>query len=347
MRVILALMLLFPVVLCGCGPAKPRVVLYCAQDQEFAEEVLAQFESRSGIHVDVKFDTEADKSVSLFLELVKEKDRPRCDVFWNNEILSTLRLQQQKMLDPYASSSAEPYSASARDTDHFWHAFAGRARILIVNAKLLAKDSQPQSILDLTDPRYRDRVVMARPQFGTSATQAACLFEVLGTEKAEDYYRALKSNGVQIAPGNKQVAEWVGKGVTPRGQTVAVGITDTDDAMDEIRAGHPVTIIYPDRKAPATSRLGTLFIPNTLSIIRGGPNAEGARKLVDYLLSPEVEKKLAESESCQFPLNPQVNAKLPPEIETPGTVKEMQVDFAKAAELWGTVQTFLAKEFER
>jgi iron(III) transport system substrate-binding protein len=347
MRVILSLLLLCPVILCGCGPARQRVVLYCAQDQEFAEGVLGEFERRSGIHVDVKFDTEADKSVSLFLELVKEKDRPRCDVFWNNEILSTLRLQQQKMLDPYDSPSAEPYPASARVTDHSWHAFAGRARVLIVNTKLLARESQPKSILDLTDPRYRDRVVMARPQFGTSATQAACLFEVLGQEKARDYYRALKANGVQIAPGNKQVAEWVGKGVTPRGQAVAVGITDTDDAMDEVRAGHPVAIVYADRAAPETSRLGTLFIPNTLAIIRGGPNAEGARKLVDYLLSPEVEKKLAESDACQFPLNPQVDARLPPEIETPKTVKAMQVDFARAAELWGTVQTFLANEFER
>src|SRR5436309_2565954 len=73
----------------------PRVVLYCAQDQDFAAEVLRRFQQRTDLRVTPKFDTESDKSVSLYTELVKDKTRPRCDVFWNNEILSTIRLQRQ------------------------------------------------------------------------------------------------------------------------------------------------------------------------------------------------------------------------------------------------------------
>src|SRR5437870_4391243 len=61
MRVIISLVLLFPVALCGCASSKPRVVLYCAQDQEFAEGVLGEFTRGTGFQVDVKFDTEADK----------------------------------------------------------------------------------------------------------------------------------------------------------------------------------------------------------------------------------------------------------------------------------------------
>ena len=97
---------------------------------------------------------------------------------------------------------------------------------------------------------------------------------------------------------------------------------------------------------PKGDRMGTLFIPNTLAIIRGSPNPDGARTLVDYLLSAEVEAKLAESESHQMPLNPEVHAELPEQIETPKTVKAMEVDFYKAADLWGEVQTFLIQEFE-
>ena len=52
----------------GCSESKPRVVLYCAQDQEFAEEILADFGKRTGIQVAPKFDTEADKSVSLYTD---------------------------------------------------------------------------------------------------------------------------------------------------------------------------------------------------------------------------------------------------------------------------------------
>src|SRR5262249_17848277 len=146
----------------------------------------------------------------------------------------------------------------------------------------------------------------------------------------------LKANEVQVAPGNKQVADWVADG------RAAVGLTDTDDALEAIKDNPHVAIIFPDRDG-----LGTLFIPNSVAILRGSPNPDGPRKLVDYLLSAEVEAKLAEGGSHQIPLNPGVKATLPPQMETPRTVKPMAVDFAKAADLWDDVQKFVAAEFER
>jgi iron(III) transport system substrate-binding protein len=324
----------------GCTRSEPRVVLYCAQDRDFAVPLFDDFRQQTGLPIVPKYDTEKDKSVSLYKELLVEKDRPRCDVFWNNEILCTILLQKQGLLEPYDSPSAQPYPAEAKAADHTWHAFATRARILIVNTKLVPEKERPKSLFDLTDPRWRERVVMAKPQFGTSATQAACLFQVLGEERAKKFYLDLKANGVQIAPGNKDVAVWVGQGRTPTGQPAAIGITDTDDAMEEVRDKHEVAIVYPDR-----DKLGTLFIPNTLAIMKGCPNPQGARRLVDYLLSADVEKRLAEGESVQVPLNPEVQAKLPRGMETPKTVKAMAVDFAKAAEMWENAQTFLRREF--
>ncbi len=331
--------------LTGCPKPAERVVLYSAQDQEFASGLLDDFKQRTGLAVAPKYDTEANKSVSLYVELVSEKGRPRCDVFWNNEILSTIRLHRQGLLEPYDSPAAKPYPASAKAADHAWHAFAARPRILIVNTKLVPEAQRPRSLLDLTDGCWRGKVVMARPQFGTSATQAACLFEALGPEKARAWYRGLKANGVQLAPGNKQVAEWVGRGRTPQGQPATVGITDPDDALAEVRAGNDVAILLPDRDAPAEGRMGTLFIPNTLAILKGCPNPAGARRLVDYLLSPEVEAKLAESDSHQVPLNPEVKAQLPKELEGAHTARHMQVDFGKAADLWDEAQKFVIAEF--
>jgi iron(III) transport system substrate-binding protein len=323
----------------GCGKSESRVTLYCAQDQEFAEAILADFTQRTGIKVDVKYDTEADKSVSLYAELAREKDRPRCDVHWNNEILSTIRLQRQGVLEPYASPSAASYPPTTRPRDRTWQAFAARARILIVNTKMVPEADRPRSILELTDPRWKGRIAIAKPLFGTSATQAACLFEVLGRNKAEDFYRGLQKNEVRVVPGNKQVAEGVGQG------QFAVGMTDTDDAIAEVEAGRRVVIIYPDGDRHIPGRMGTLFIPNTLALIRGSPNPEGGRKLIDFLLSAEIERKLADGASHQIPLNPSVVA--PKAIETPRTVKAMEVDFEKAADLWDDAQTFLRNQFAR
>ena len=322
----------------GCQGSQPRVVLYCAQDREFAVEILGEFTRQTGLTVAPKYDTEADKSVSLYREVVEEKNRPRCDVFWNNEILSTIRLQKQGILEPYAS---EPGKLYPRASDETWHAFAERARVLIVNTNLVSETERPRSLLELTEPRWKGRVTMARPQYGTSATQAACLFQVLGNEKAEAFYRGLKANGVQISPGNKQAAEWVGQGRTPAGQAVAVGITDTDDAMEEVRAGRGVAIVFPDQDG-----MGTLYIPNSVAIVKGSPNPEGARKLVDYLLNGEVETAL-EKAGWHFPIRRGHDETRAPAPELQAGGRHLKVDFGTAANLWDEVQQFLKVEFAR
>jgi iron(III) transport system substrate-binding protein len=335
------LSLLSAVLLTGCTSPRNRVVLYSAQDEEFANQILNEFTKQTGLPVDTKFDTEADKSVSLYAELIREKNHPRCDVHWNNEILGTIRLQHQGLLEPYDSPVARDYPTSAQPPDHTWHAFAERARVLLVNTQLVPEAKRPHSLLDLTAPEWKGRVAMAKPEFGTTATQAACLFEVLGPEKAKELYRGLQANGIHIEPGNKNVAEKVGQG------QYAVGMTDTDDAMGEVEAGRPVFIVFPDGDRPAGDRMGTLFIPNTVAVIRGSPDSEGARRLVDYLLSPEIEAQLAKGESHQIPMNPKVKAELPKEIRRPDSVKAMDVNFDKAADLWEEVQTFLRQEFAR
>ncbi len=336
---------LLPFALAGCTRSEPHVVLYCAQDREFAEPLFEEFHQKTGLVVAPKYDTEAKKTVGLLTELIGERHRPRCDVFWNNEPVGTVRLRLLDMLQPYESPSAAPYPADAKGPDHTWYAFANRARVLLVNTDLVPEKDRPQSLLDLTDPRWKGKLAMAVPLYGTTATQAACLFDVLGPEKAKEYYRGLKANALQLAPGNKDVAVWVGKGRSPTGGAVAVGVTDTDDAMAEVAAGRPVALLFPDHDAPKDGKMGTLFLPNTLAILKGCPNPEGARKLVDFLLSADVEKKLAESESHQIPLNPHVKATLPSALEPAKGAKPMRVNWDKAAERWEETQKFIATEF--
>ena len=313
----------------------PEVVVYTALDSEFSEPIFADFTAATGIAVRPKFDVESTKTVGLTEAIMAEQKRPRCDVFWNNEILNTLRLQKQGLLAAYHSPVAESYPAMYRSSQGFWHGFAARARVLIVNTDLLPVEGErPGSIRDLADPEWNARAGIAKPLFGTTATHAACLFAHWGDEEAKDFFRKIKSNRVKICSGNKQVALEVAAG------QLAFGLTDTDDAIIEVNKGRPVAIVYPDQDEDG---LGTLFIPNTLAIIAGGPNPQSARRLVDYLLSPEVEKKLAAGPSAQIPLNPEVDAEV--RVETPQTIKAMPVDFEAAAECWDTVYEFLREEF--
>ena len=326
--------LLLPLVAAGCSRADARVVLYCAQDKEFAEGLLAEFARDSGLAVVPKFDTEANKSVSLVIELEREAGRPRCDLHWNNEILGTIRLARTGVYEPYESPHAAGFPDWTRPADRLWQAFAARARVLIVNTNLVPEAERPRGLFDLVEPKWKGRVAIAKPEFGTTATHAVSLFAALGRDAAKDFFRRLRDNAVNIVAGNKQAATEVAAG------RFAVGITDTDDALIELRAGKPVAIVYPDRDG-----FGTLFIPNTLAVVKGGPNRDAARRLVDFLLRPETEVRLAEGGGFQVPLNPAASAQLPDGLLTPREVKPMAVDFARAADLWDETQTFLRQTF--
>ncbi|MFM7150245.1 MAG: extracellular solute-binding protein, partial [Gemmataceae bacterium] len=289
---------------------------------------------------------EANKSVGFVQLLLQEKNRPRCDVFWNNEIIGTLRLQKAGFLQPYDTESARAFPSHARAEDRTWTAFAARARVLLVNRDRVGDGPPPDSLADFANPKWKSQAVMAKPFFGTTATHLACLFQKLGAEKTGGFLKSMLDNGLQIAPGNKQVAEWVREGATPSGQPVAFGITDTDDAIIECRAHAHVSLVFPDQNANGMAPLGSLFIPNSLSIPRGCPNPDAALKLVDFLLSPETEKRLAEGPSAQIPLNPNVKASLPPEVKTPAQVQAMAVDWKTIVDSWEDCQR-LAKSLFR
>jgi iron(III) transport system substrate-binding protein len=220
-----------------------------------------------------------------------------------------------------------------RSARGLWYGFAARARVIVVNTNRVGPERRPKSVRDLTDPQWYEQCGIAKPLFGTTATHATCLFAAWGDDEAKDFLLGVKRNA-RIMSGNKQVAQAVG------GTTLAFGLTDTDDALIEIERGMPVEIVYPDQ---GEGQPGTLFIPNTLALIKGSPHPEEAEKLLDYLLSSDAERRLADGPSAQIPLRKGVPAS--PRVKTPGQVRAMEVDWSAAAGKWDTAAEFLTNEF--
>ena len=136
--------------LSGCWSSTNReVVVYTALDSEFSQPIFDDFTAATGITVRPKFDTESTKTVGLTEAILAERKRPRCDLFWNNEILHTLRLQRQGLLEAYDSPIGQYFPDEFHSPDGHWYGFAARARVLIVNTKLISESERPKSISDL------------------------------------------------------------------------------------------------------------------------------------------------------------------------------------------------------
>ena len=319
----------------GCTPdTRDTVVVYVAHDEMFARPILDAFEAESGLRVLVQYDTEASKTTGLVNRLVAERGRPRADVFWNNEVAQSIRLKREGVLEPYASPAAAEIPAAFRDPEDYWTGFAARARVIIYNADLV-KDP-PQSIQELANPEWKGRAAIANPLFGTTATHVSAWFAHWGDDRAQEFLASVKSNGVAIPPGNAAVRDLVARG------EFAWGLTDTDDAHGGVLDGFPVKWLLPDQD-PDGAGLGTLLIPNTVALVRGGPNPDAGRRLIDYLLRPETEAQLAASRSLQIPLRDSVSA--PDTVPHAGDIDTMTVSFDAIAGKIPAMMDYVQRDF--
>lgn len=299
-RIIVALVALsLALTLASCSIARlgrRSVVVYTSVDQVFSEPILQHFEDETGIEVLPVYDVEAAKTTGLVNRLIAEKDRPQADVFWSGEFAQTIALQDEGVLAPYASPEAADIPSVFVDPEYHWIGFAGRARVLLVNTDEVPPDRYPHSIDDLLDPAWpADRVGIAYPMFGTTATQAAALYADLGPEAARAYFQGLQDRGVRVVDGNSVVRDMVADG------QLAFGLTDTDDACSAVERGDPVVIVFPDQDE---GDLGTLVIPNTAALIAGGPHPDEGRAFIDYIVSVETEARLVEIGWSHVPLRP-------------------------------------------
>lgn len=299
----LAVLALAWAVIGGGDDAGERLVVYCAHDSVYAESVFNTFQERTGIAVDVVYDTEATKSVGLVERLLAEKNAPRCDVFWNNELLGTMDLKEAGVLESYKGPGYERIPVRFRDPDGCWTGFGSRLRVYIVNTENM--QATPAAVDAALAAEDISNVCIAKPNAGTTVTHFAVLWKDMGAKAVKAWHAERLERGLRVVDGNGQTKRFVAEGVCD------LGYTDTDDYFMAREQGSPVEAL-PVRLADGA----TICIPNTVGIIKGSRNLEAARELVDYLLSAECELNLANSLARQIPLGDVDEGKLPDEVRT-------------------------------
>lgn len=326
----LILSVLAALALLGCRAGRQNAVtVYVSEDQVFSEPILKDFERETGTRVNAVFDMEEAKSTGVMNRLLAEKGNPQADVYWANEPVRADVLRQQGISTPFRPANAKEISDQFKDPEGYWTGFSARARLMIVNKKAKTK---PGSILAYVDPVMKGRAVIANPLFGTTTAQMAALFTLWGDEKATRFLDGLKANQVKLSTGNGESADFVSSG------EFDFALVDSDDAVSRVRQGKPIEIVYPDQ---GEGELGVLVLPNAALLIRNGPNPESGKKLIEYLLSKETERKLAFADCAQIPLHAGVET--PKEIKPIGQIRTMKVNYAELGTKLQGIQPLLKK----
>jgi iron(III) transport system substrate-binding protein len=322
------------------------VTLYCGVDQDQSRPVADAFEKATGLKVSYQGETEASRSLGLPGRLAAEKDHPVADVFWANEVMNVVVLRDRGVLAPLPAGVAERFPPAWRDAKGSYVAFAARARVLLVNTKVLPDPAdRPASVDDLLSPRWGAAgrgVVVAKPLTGTTFTHAVALLardEAKGRAFWRGVAERVEKGEVKAVSGNGAVMQLV---KDPK-NGYAFGLTDTDDARVAVEEGAPVEVVFPDQ---AEGRPGTCTIPNAVALVRGAPHAEAGKRLLDWLVSKETEALLAAGPSANMPVRDDVPA--PPHVKRPGKdFRVMEVDWDAVGAARDRWASFLQPLFEK
>ncbi len=311
----------------GDAGASAEVVLYASLDDSYSRPFAEAFERDTGIKVKFATDSEATKTTGLVTRLISERARPRCDVFWNNEIVQTILLKNEGVLEPFSSPNAADIPEAYKDPDGYWVGFGARARVIIYNTEMVT-GTPPATFEALVDPAWKGKATLARPLNGTTASHIAVLWHAWGKDRVKALFDGLFANDVRISAGNAQVMMQVAQGSIPW------GFTDTDDFHVALLDGKPVDLVFPDADGA-----GTLLLPNTVCKIKGGPNPANAQKLIDYILRRETEAMLAKGRSAQIPVRDGIAR--PTGLKGLDAMKVMPVDWNAVGAVFPTSHEWL------
>ena len=213
--ILLAVFSLHTMALNGCTQSSNsgrRVVVYTSVDQVFSEPVFKYCGKQTGLDVRAVFDTEETKSTGVLNRLVAEASHPQADVFWSGDPIRPFILISKGLVQPYISPVAKEIPSKFKADDGTWTGIAARARVFLVNEKMIQGGPSPCSVKDLASPSWKGEAAIANPLFGTTTVHVASLFAAWGDEQAEGFLTSLKSNGVKVAGSNGEVKRLVASG---------------------------------------------------------------------------------------------------------------------------------------
>lgn len=286
-RCILALSLVVP--LCGVGHIAPahassKIVVYSAWDEPNLDFLIKTF-APTGIEVE-KLVLEAAGTMAARVR--SEADRPRGDILIGGSIEIHESLVQDDLLLSYRSPEEESGVIPKQFVDPrgLWHGFFAGPIAIMVNPRLYEAEIQPKDgpfprgWEDLVHPTYEQSLAIWSPATvgGGYIFLVAQLARQGGEEPGFEWLRRLDRNVRVYAPTGASSIPFVA-----RGEAVA-GIGWMDQAMAAKDQGQPIEVILPSE---AMGEIGGI------SIIKGDPNSEDAKRFIDLVYTKQVQEALA------------------------------------------------------
>ncbi len=294
---------------CGGGDDGGEVVLLTHDSFAVSKPVLRAFERQTGLTLRILQGGDAGEALN---RAQLTAGNPEGDVFFgvDNNLLS--RALDGDLFEAYASPELKRVNESyLLDEQHRVTPIDHGEVCLNIDRGWFASRGldPPRGFDDLVTPRYRRLLVVQNP--ATSTPGLAFLLATIahyGREGWESWWRRLRENDVLVVDGWEEAytARFSGASGSRGDRPIVVSYASSPPA-EVVFAGRSL------EEAPTAVVASTCFRQVELAgILRGARNEEGARKLIDFMLSPAFQGDVPLS-MFVFPVREGV--RLPPEFE--------------------------------
>jgi iron(III) transport system substrate-binding protein len=300
--------------------AADKLVVYSGRAERLIKPVLDEFQSKSGIQVELL----SSGTTELVNRLQAEGDHSPADVFLTNDAGSLERARELKLLRPMNMREIERAIPSQfRASDNSWIGLSGRFWIVVYNTTLVKPD-QIKSLLDLAQPEWKDKVAI--PNSGSEYLQAgvSVIKATFGDDRTKQFLQGLKTNaGSQVYQKSSQIVEAVAKG------QVAVGIVNHYYIYRHLAAQPtaPIAALMPDQQEGG---MGAIMNVSGIGVTRASKHVDSAKLLVEFLVAQAGQKLFADLDK-EYPLHPDVKAD--PALVDRHAFRAALVPLARLAEL--------------
>ena len=283
-------MVLALLALAGCGgnDSGDTLVVYSGREEELVAPLFERFEQETGINVEVRY---AD-SAELAATIAEEGGNSPADVFFAQDpgSLGSVEEQLAKLPDDVLNR----VDARFRDEAGRWVGTSGRARVIVYNTDELSAGDVPDSVFDLTDPRWKGKVGLAPTNASFQAFVTAMRLDV-GEMRTRQWLEDLKANDPKFYEKNTPVVE-----ATAAGE-VELGLVNHYYlylVKEELGANAPIANKYLPGNDP-----GALVSVAGVGILDGAEHADAAERFVEFLLAdPQQRFYTDEAEEAEIPL---------------------------------------------
>jgi iron(III) transport system substrate-binding protein len=293
-----------------------EVTVLCNYEVDWCEAMKAAYEKTTGQKAVFIRRTDGES----LAQIRAEKSNPRADVYHAAESASAKTLAAEGLLEAYKSPMVPELhdwaQKIAEDNKYFQTPIYTGVLGWGYNTELLAKKKlpEPKCWKDLANPAYKDEIQMANPgSSGTAFNTVSTILQLMGEDQGFKFLAAMNKNVNQYTRSGSAGIRAAGKGET------TIGITFLHDSVAQTVQGYPVKTIAPCE--------GTGYEIISSAIIKGGPNPAGAKKWMDFVLSPAGQNVALTVNKFQIPSNR--NAQIHPMAPKPADVKLIKLDLDK------------------